>query len=248
MKRTLALLIVAMSSACVSFIGPHPLDLGRGAEPLKAGTMQAHASGWAAGSTFSSPVAAGGGAGLEGQLSDDLAIGFDFGTGVEGTSIKGSVMPAFGAGTFQWNCFSGNKNLALRGFGGMGEDFYLSVPGVSESPGLWAAAGAGVVSSTKLGPLDGYFSIDLAGKKFVGGPDNKLILQSKGSNLTNTMVQGTGTLGVKYNMGAFGVFLSGNAGGQVLLADEAGATQLTPGFFPVASGQVGITYAFDPPN
>jgi hypothetical protein len=247
MMRILALLIVATSSACVSFIGPHPLDMGRGAEPMKPGSMQAHASGWAAGSTYSSPITAGGGAGLEGQISDDLAIGFDFGTGAQGTTLKGNVLPSYGAGTFQYNP-NGMKNLAIRGFGGMGEDLYLGVPNVSDGPGLWAALGAGIVTSTKLGPVDGYLGVDAAAKKFVGGPDNKLIIETKGSSLTNTQASGTATVGVKYNMGSFGVFLSGNVGGQMLLADETGAQNVTPTFFPLASGQLGITYAFDAPN
>src|SRR5438309_4873517 len=90
------LVLVASSSACVSFAQPHAFDVGRGAEPMKPGTMQAHGAVWGGAMPTTFPASVQGGAGVEGQLSNDLAVGFDVGTGVEGTAIKGTAMPTSG--------------------------------------------------------------------------------------------------------------------------------------------------------
>ena len=244
-----ALVAASSSSGCVSYAQPHAFDVGRGAEPLPTGTMQAHGAVWGGPmnlSTADFPVAVQGGAGVEGQLADDLAVGFDLGTGVEGTAVKGTAMPTSGMITFQYNP-NGMHNLAIRGAGGIGEDV-VNLPNQKTELSPWGAVDAGIVTSTKLGPVDGYFGLDVGGHRFIGGQDSLIIVHTKGSGLTNTMYNADATLGANIAFGDLGVFVSANLGGLMLLADETGDANAQPTFLPNSFGLVGVTYHFDAPQ
>ncbi|HEY4222610.1 MAG TPA: hypothetical protein VGO62_14745 [Myxococcota bacterium] len=239
-------------------IQPRALNPGRGAEPLKLGTLQAH-GGVGGGYSQNGGVAGDIGGGIEGQVAPDLAIGWDAMTGYEGApgGTVTYIVPTSSYLTFQYNP-SGFTNLAVRGAGGIGVDalglktaIVEGTHSTNSSTSPWGAVQVGVVTSANLGPVEGWLDFDIGVKKFVGGTDNKIIALTGGSDVTSTSYSGGVTGGVRVPLSdSFAVFGAANVTGLVLLDDASGnpALQPQPNFVPNADVQVGITYAFPLPN
>lgn len=247
--RALLLCLVAVTGVgCVSFFPPHSLDVGRGAAPLKPGELQAHGGVGGGYAPFAFAVGVGGGGGVEGQVSRDLAIGFDIGAGVQGSPI-GVIAPTGTYLTVQYNPL-GWDNLALRASGGVGVD-YIAAVGANQPAATggnvapWAAGTAGLVTSTTLGGIEPYLVLNLGARRFIGGPDNKLIALTLGSGLTETIYAGGATVGARINMSdSFAAYGSANTSILMFLPEVPGTTNADPVLNPTANVQIGISYSF----
>ena len=96
-----ALVAASSSSGCVSYAQPHAFDVGRGAEPLPTGTMQAHGAVWGGPmnlSTADFPVAVQGGAGMLASMVGMRMAGAASGAGAGG---EGSAGGSGAGGTLQ---------------------------------------------------------------------------------------------------------------------------------------------------
>ena len=235
--RHAVILILFASTGCLTFVQPHMLDPGRGAAPMTPGKVNVH------GGVAGAYPGGGAGFGIEGQVSDDFAVGFD----CEDSAVQTAVGLAIPNGTYltgQLNP-SGWDNLAIRGAAGFGVD---ALPNIKNTPlAPWLGGTLGVVTSTTLGGLEPYLQLNLGVRRYVGGPDALVATVPKigGVGLIDNTVSAGATAGFKLGLSdSLSFYLSGSIAALVLTPDGT-QNDVTPTLLQTSNGQLGISYAFD---
>ncbi len=236
MARLFALALVLGTSACVSFFPQHAIDPGRGAAPLEPGRADSHV-------TLAGGIPGGlGGFGIEGQVSDDIAAGFDIQSGAQDSSA-GLIVPSGSYLTLQYNP-SGWTSIAVRGAAGMGVDVLPGAPGTPVAP--WLGGTAGIVTSATLGSLTPYLGLDVGARRYVGGPDNAVtkVKNINGVGLIDNQLSGNATFGLRFDVThSFAVYGSGSIAALLLTPDSAGP-ETVPLIEPSGNGQLGVSCTF----